>query len=313
MILDKLRSDGIRITSINDMLHVIHGNNRSRTPYANAFLVLDETNVLLDSGCGHEIINTLCRQVVIDKVINSHSHPDHTSGNWLLKEISSPEIYVPGNNIESISHTELLAARLVGEELSRLWIEAYLPATGFQDFEPSSSFTHGHEFKTGRSRFIALYTPGHLGDHYCLYEPDDHILIGFDIDLSPFGPWYGNPECDIPSFKRSIDEVLAIQTDIYLSSHAKPIKAPYIAKRLSSYASHFQTRDKKLLACLSNNRPTSLDELVRLSPFYGADYSVMDKILFYGEEQMIAKHLSGLLAKGLIVQEGDFYRISDKR
>jgi len=46
MILDKLNAQGLRITSVTDKLHVIHGSNRGRSPFCNSFLVLDRMNIL---------------------------------------------------------------------------------------------------------------------------------------------------------------------------------------------------------------------------------------------------------------------------
>jgi glyoxylase-like metal-dependent hydrolase (beta-lactamase superfamily II) len=309
MILDKLQTKGIRITSISEKLHVIHGNNRSRTPFANAFLILDRKHILLDSGCGHEIIQTVCREAGLDLVLNSHSHLDHTAGNCVIQEISGTEIMVPVEGKESISRAELMALRFVGEPLARIWMDTYPPITGFRDFTYHSTFCNNQEISTGSMRFIAMHTPGHLNDHYCLWEPDQRIFIGFDIDLSPFGPWYGNPECDIGLFKQSINNIMMIPAETYLSSHARPLKKQYITKRLMAYSSFFDERDRQILGLLSSGRPLGLQELVKLSPFYEADHSQPDEMLWFGEEQMVLKHLKGLIRKELVVKDEDAYRL----
>jgi hypothetical protein len=54
----------------------------------------------------------------------------------------------------------------------------------------------------------------------------------------------------------------------------------------------------------------AVEDLVRLSPFYDADHaSVSDELLWFGEEQMIRKHLDGLMERGLVVHEGGGYGI----
>lgn len=309
MILDKLQSGGIRITSISETLHVIHGNNRSRTPFANAFLILDRKHVLLDTGCGHKIIQAVCREAGLDLVLNSHSHLDHTAGNCIAQDLSGTEIMVPDEGKETISRAELMARRFVGETLADVWMETYPPLTGFRDFTFHATYCHGQEISTGSMRFIAMHTPGHLNDHYCLWEPDQRIYIGFDIDLSPFGPWYGNPECDIDLFRRSINDIMEMPAETYLSSHARPLKGQYISKRLAAYASFFDERDRQIIGLLSHGRPLALHELVLQSPFYEADHSRMDRMLWFGEEQMVLKHLKGLVERELVVKEGDEYRI----
>jgi glyoxylase-like metal-dependent hydrolase (beta-lactamase superfamily II) len=309
MILKKLINQGIRITSVSDHLHVIHGNNRGRSPFCNAFLVLDTVNVLFDAGCGLDIIKKLCSEVRIDRVFVSHSHLDHTAGCWLLQD-SGAEIMVPEENCDSIASADLLALRAVGEELFTSWMDTYPSMTGFRDFTITDTFSHGYEFSTGHLGFTALYTPGHLNDHYCFWMPDERIILGFDIDLSPFGPWYGNPESDIDSFRNSITRVMDIPAEIYLSSHARPIRNPYIQKRLQAYAAFFDERDRQILDLMTRSPAMAMEDLVRLSPFYDADHaSVSDELLWFGEEQMIRKHLDRLMERGLVVHEGGGYGI----
>ena len=311
MILDKLTAQGIRITSVTDRLHVIHGNNRGRAPFCNAFLVLDTVNCLFDAGCGTDIIEKICSEVRIDRVFVSHSHLDHTSGCWLLQKSLGSEIMVPEEDSDTIATAELLAMRFVGDQLFTAWMETYPALTGFQDFTITSTYSHEHEFSSGSMSFVALYTPGHLNDHYCFWVPDEKILMGFDIDLSPFGPWYGNLECDIALFKNSIDQIMEMPAEVYLSSHARPLKKPYIKKRLHAFRAFFEERDRQLLGLLSQSPLMGMEDLVRLSPFYDADHaSVSDELLWFGEEQMIRKHLDGLIDKGLVVREGERYRVS---
>ncbi|HVN72909.1 MAG TPA: MBL fold metallo-hydrolase, partial [Desulfomonilia bacterium] len=263
---------------------------------------------------GHDIIKKICAEVPIDRAYLSHSHLDHTSGSRLLQDSFNTEIMVPEENSDTIATAELLALRFVGEQLFTAWMETYPPLTGFENFTVTSTFNQELEFSTGSLRFLALYCPGHLNDHYCFWVPDKKILLGFDIDLSPFGPWYGNPECDISLFKNSLAEMMEIPAEVYLSSHARPLRKPYIMKRLQSYSAFFEERDCQIMGLLSQAPPMGIDDLVRVSPFYDADHaSVSDELLWFGEEQMIRKHLEGLIEKELVVQEGELFRISDKR
>lgn len=307
--LDRLHLSGIKTTSITDTIHVIQGNNRSRSPFANAILILDKTHALMDAGCGPKIMETTARLAGIDIVITSHSHPDHTAGVHLIQEISNPSIAVPEEHAQSISCADSLALRFVGKDLAQLWKDYYLPVTGFRDFTPTETFTHGHEFLFGKTRFIALHTPGHLEDHYCLVEPDKKIIIGFDIDLSPFGPWYGNPESDIGQFKKSIAMVNSLPADVYITSHSKPVKGSYISKRMHVYANAFDERDTAILRNMSGSNWWDAEDIVMKSPIYQVDHSEPDRILKYGETQMVLKHIKGLIERGRITQQDGSFRI----
>jgi glyoxylase-like metal-dependent hydrolase (beta-lactamase superfamily II) len=290
---------GLKATAITDTIWVVQGSNRGRSPFSNAVCVLDRTRMLMDTGCGHDIVATLRDEVSIDLVFLSHSHPDHTAGTWLFD--GSTEVSVPGEGAESISSADRLALRFVGRELAQLWKDTYLPVTGYRDFTFSSQFGDRFEFSLGENRFIALHTPGHLKDHYCMWEPDRKILIGFDMDMSPFGPWYGNPESDIPLFKESIRMISALPVETYISSHARPMKGPHFVKRLAAYEATFGQRDRTVLDTLPEGVPMSLDGIVNRSPIYQVDYTLHpDKMLRFGETRMVEKHLLGLAETGFV-------------
>ncbi|HPP80123.1 MAG TPA: MBL fold metallo-hydrolase [Deltaproteobacteria bacterium] len=302
---------GIACTEVTERIFVIHGNNRSRTPFSHSFLVLDTVNVLFDAGCGLDVIERLLGLVRIDRLFLSHSHVDHTAGCRLMNEKTDCEIVVPETSSDTIANAELLARRFVGDDLVPLWMETYPVLTGFRDFSFHSTYDHAYELRTGHLTFLAVPTPGHLEDHTCFFEPDRRILIGFDIDLSPFGPWYGNPESDIDAFRAFISRIRELKPEIYLPSHAKPVRSAHFEKRLARYEASFDERDRLILAMLTETPGMDLGAIVRRSPFYDADHStITDELLWFGEEQMVQKHLDRLLLAGVIRCDRGRYLVS---
>lgn len=296
---------GIKTTRLTDRIFIIHGNNRGRSPFSNAMCILDKHCILVDAGCGLDIIRKLSDTIQVDLVVLSHSHLDHTAGAWLLRETSNADILVPAQGSESIGCADKLAIRFVKKDLARYWMEIYPPLTGFRDFSFTSQFANAFELHTGSCRFIALHTPGHLADHYCLWEPDKKILFGFDIDLSPFGPWYGSPESDVGLFKKSIALIRRLPVELYVSSHARPVKPPHFQKRLAAYDSVFEARDRLLLKGLPEEGWRSIEDIVEESPIYETDYtSHPDPMLKFAERQMIEKHLLGLAGAKAVDHDG---------
>lgn len=309
MDIDTLKKAGIKIISVDDQIHIVQGEARSRSPFANVILILDETVTLVDTGCGAAILERLIQTVPIHSIINTHSHPDHTGGNRLVQERTGARIIVPADNRDTIGTADTLAVRMVGADLAAFWKEVHLPITGFKDFTPDDSYTEGERFTFGRTTFIALHTPGHTNDHYCLYEPARKILIGADIDLSPFGPWYGNVESDIPAFQDSLERIISMPIEIFISAHTKPVKGPYISRRLKVYTEAFRQRDESILDFIPYYDWISLRDIVHASPIYGYDYARMnDRILHYGEMRMVEKHLDGLEKLGVVARSEAGYK-----
>jgi glyoxylase-like metal-dependent hydrolase (beta-lactamase superfamily II) len=307
MPIKKLISNGIKITDIDEQIHIIHGLNRSRSPFSNSFLITDRINLLLDAGCGISIIETILENIKIDLAVLSHSHPDHTSGSWLLNRTGT-SIFVPCENADSIGNADKLANRMVGSELSEAWKSEYLPATGYKDFTFAGTFGSGHEFSAGKVRLTAISAPGHTNDHYCLWESEKRLIFGFDIDLSPFGPWYGNPESDIGLFLKSIAEIKALPFETYISSHAKPANRAHALRRLETYESVIESRDRLIFDLMPQEMPLKASDITWISPIYGCDYKTkMDKILFYGETNMVSKHLARLSDMGRITLQDDAF------
>ena len=135
----------------------------------------------------------------------------------------------------------------------------------------------------------------------------NHIRMGTAVNWGSRYTW----TCIFHRESGDRQAVLEIPAEVYLSSHARPLKEPYIKKRLHAFAAFFEKRDRQILDFLSQSPLMGIEDLVRLSPFYDADHaSVSDELLWFGEEQMIRKHLEGLLGRALIVQEGELFRLA---
>jgi len=305
----ELKAAGIRIVSVNEHIHVVQGLSRGRSPFSNSILVLDKRKVLIDTGCGASIIEKLLSLVRFDLVLNTHSHPDHTGGNWIVRERGEARIVVPEDCVDTIGCMEKLSVRMMGTALAELWKTEYLPITGYRDFTPDGTYGDGAEFELGAIKLVAVHTPGHLRDHYGFFEPASGTMIGGDIDLSPFGPWYGNAESSIDAFQSSVARLLDMPISTYISGHARPVHEPYLRRRLQAYLAVFDERRAGILALIPEGRWITLEELVYASPIYHWDYrNHIDWFLCNGETHMIGKHLYDLVRSGAIVQSEAGYR-----
>lgn len=274
---------------------------KGRFPYCNGFLITGAQTVLIDAGMGEEIIREIDNFQRIDFLLISHSHPDHVLYWHLLQD---RHIMMPQETPDGITDLLELGLRFTGsEEKAVHWKKRIGDGFGLQALrEPDARYSDEQVFDFGGVRIKAIHAPGHLEDHYC-FLVDDSVLLTTDIDFDSFGPWYGNPECDIKQFKESIQKVRTIPCNLVCSSHRPPIASADSQQAFDEYLAHFDRQQKAVLDLCE--QPISLDELVNKSPIYWDklpdknvqkifETNIVQKILDQAAEAGLVKEDNGL-------------------
>jgi glyoxylase-like metal-dependent hydrolase (beta-lactamase superfamily II) len=288
---------------IADSITLARGKLNGRFPYSHSVVIQDGAAgaVLLDTGCGAEAIEEIKRTYKIHAVINSHGHPDHSSGNGAFD--ASVTVHMPAEGFDSGGNIRALADRLAEPgELASYWRDFVQKTMGFVDRRPDAAYREGDEFVFGDVRLVALHTPGHTIDHYCFWEPDRKILFSFDYDLTPFGPWYGHRESDIASFKASLGRLMELDIRLLVSGH-RDVMTEGINEGFIRYLGVFDAREEKIAALLGAT-PRSLADLVEAAPIYGS-FPYAEPLLRYWEGMMIEKHLAGMVGSGRVTLGDD--------
>jgi glyoxylase-like metal-dependent hydrolase (beta-lactamase superfamily II) len=289
------------LTEITPSIFLIRGEKRGQFPFSHCILIRDEVTALIDTGCGIERLRRLKAGYPPDLVINSHSHPDHIAGNWLFTGLP---LLVPGQSFDWSGRIQEMSERFTGSKaLAEKWRTYVREATGFQDALPTDHYEEGHCFRFGSVELLALHCPGHTLDSYCFLEPEREILLSFDIDLSPFGPWYGHPDSDIAQFEASIRRVRDLKPRIVVSSHMGIIDDD-VGGRLQTYLDSFAERDQRILKFLSQER--RLEEMVDHALIY-RDFPYAPDLLRVWEKSMLEKHLLRLIDQGLVQKTATGY------
>jgi endoribonuclease LACTB2 len=283
---------------LTENLSVIRGNNRGRFPMSHVFLVQDRVSALIDTGCGLDLLALVQTRFPVDLIINSHGHPDHTSGNWMYPDVP---LYAPRVGADSHGRLLPLSHRFLGAgELADHWRQWIPQITGFRDREPTDYFDDGHVFDFGKLKLHAIHTPGHTRDHFCLYEPENRILLSFDIDLTPFGPWYGNLESNLVDFRNSLEQVRRLNPLTIASSHAEVVAA-HVARSVDQYAHVLDRRSDTLKRLLE--RGPSRDDIINAAPIYG-HHPFEPELLRWFEARMIDLHLEEMISLGTVRTDG---------
>jgi len=288
-----------KLEAITDHIFLVQGKNKGRFPYSHSILILDEDIVLVDTGCGIETLKKLRKEYDVSYVINSHTHPDHSAGNWVLKDTP---IYVPEEGFETSGDLVALSKRFVNKELAQEWRKFVKETMNFKNCKSTNCYNDQTIFKFGKTTFKPIYTPGHTKDHYCFYEPREKILFSFDYDLTSF-PWYGHRESSIPEFRESVKKLKFLSPKIVVSSH-RGVIAEDIDAEFDRFYKIFSERDERILSLLGNGK--TVDQLVEYAPIYGK-FSYAESILRYWESEMIKKHLKELETGGKIEKRGKVY------
>jgi glyoxylase-like metal-dependent hydrolase (beta-lactamase superfamily II) len=282
------------LTEIAPHILLLEGEKRGQFPFSHSIVILDEVTALIDTGCGIERLQRLKEKYPPDLVINSHAHPDHIPGNWLFKGLP---LLVPRQSFDYTGRIDLVSERFTeSRELARIWREYVREATGFRDALPTGHYEEGHRFHFGSVELVAVHSPGHTHDSYCLVEPRQEILLSFDMDLSSFGPWYGHPDSDIDQFEASMRRVRNLKPRILVSSHLG-IFTDGIDERFQAYEAVIAQRDARILEFLSQTR--SLEDMVD-APLVYQDYPFAPELLRQWDRNMLTKHLRRLEKRGLV-------------
>ena len=253
------------------------------------------------------VANRLGRELLdADLVILGHVHEDHMAGLRRLKDIP---VHVHEKDVEAARSWEGLARHYgyVPEVLAgmRAMIETkfhYVPRPDAQAYGDEAAWDLG-----GGVRVTAFHMPGHTRGHcVLLVEPGAIAFIG-DIDLSSFGPYYGDATSSLEDFRRTLEAVKDIPAKVWITSHHKGViteRATFLAL-LQAFASRLDAREEAIAAYLGQ-QPSTLAELVAQRFVYPPQLND----LYYedAERRTIEQHLDVLRQSGRATEEDGRWR-----
>ncbi|MGH7860012.1 MAG: MBL fold metallo-hydrolase, partial [Candidatus Binatia bacterium] len=189
---------------------VLTGERGGKYPHGNSLLVEgSEETVLIDPSLS--LIPRQSELARVDRILNSHCHEDHVAGNHLFREIPwlLHELDLPG--IQSFEGLLAIYGWDGYPEIESGFREVLLREFHFTPRPDAVAYRDGDVFDLGGVRLRAIHAPGHTRGH-CVFhvEPDDVLYLG-DIDLSSFGPYYGDAWSSLVDFEKSLALVREIE------------------------------------------------------------------------------------------------------
>ena len=283
---------------------VLFGNQSGRYPDANSLLVCgSQERVIVDPALG--LVSRPGPPPEVDRVLNSHCHEDHISGNHLFADVPWHLHRLDQPGIRSLD--AMMAIYGLPEAIERQFRQAIREQFHFTPRPDAVCFDDGDVFDLGGTRLQVIHSPGHTRGHCCfLVEWGDganRLLYLGDIDLTGFGPYYGDAWSDLEDFERSLEKVREIDAHWYVSSHHAGLVEGRQAfrERIEPYAAKIRERDERLLEYLS--QPHSLEEIVD----HRFVYRPKDRVPFIDavEHRSMAQHVSRLVTQGRIQETED--------
>lgn len=286
-------------------VEVLFGKANGKYPDGNSVVVRgSEGTVVIDPSLTVHALGGIGEHV--DRVLISHAHEDHMAG---LSVLQPGHIHVHHADVVGVRSMDgLMKVYGLPADDEPTWRRAVADDFHFIGWTGAVGFADGELFDLGGVTVCALHLPGHTRGHSAfLIEPDGVAFVG-DIDLSSFGPYYGDHWSDLNEFISSIDTVRQVDAAHYVTFHHKGVVAGQadFVRQLDVFASVIDQRDDRLLALLAV--PQSLDDLVRV----GIVYRPGSRPAMFGESverRTIAMHLQRLVAAGQVREDHDVFTV----
>ncbi|MFQ5697465.1 MAG: MBL fold metallo-hydrolase [Myxococcota bacterium] len=277
-------------------VRVLVGDRGGRYPDGNSLLIRGrEETVLVDPSLSvAERVPELAPQV--DRLIHSHVHEDHLAGSFGFPDV--PWHAHSADVVGFRSLDDMMAIYGYPEPIASAFRKTVVERYHYVPRPDAIAFEDGDRFDLGGVRICVLHTPGHTRGHSALFvEPDDLLYLG-DIDLSSFGPYYGDAWSDLEDFERSLDRVRQIEARGYATFHHIGVlqdRSAFLA-RLDRFRAVIADREQRLLAYLSE--PRTLDEIAAHRFVYRPGDPV--PFAYAVEARSMSQHLARLERQGRV-------------
>ena len=202
-------------------VEIFLGARSGKYPDGNQVLVQGrDTRVAFDTPL---VSRQLARELAgVDLVLLGHVHEDHTVA---LGTMPHAAVQVHAADLAAVQSWEGLARHYgylapVLQQLHEIVLRDF-------DHAPrpdASAYADGQAWELGGGvRVRAHHLPGHTAGHCALVEESSGVAFIGDIDLTGFGPYYGDATSDLGQFRRSLQRVRELDARVWVTSHHRGV------------------------------------------------------------------------------------------
>lgn len=275
---------------------VLVGLDNGRYPQGNSVLVRGRNEtVLIDPSLSLAQLSGVPAEV--DRILVSHSHEDHLAGLHLFPEAA---VQAHASDLLGIHALDGLR-RICGYPAPAwtVWEREICDRFQYQARPDATPFADGASFDVGGEVITVIHLPGHTRGHCAFLMERSGVLYIGDIDLTGFGPYYGDAWSDLPDFEASLARCASIDAACYVTFHHKGVvrNREIFRSMLADYRSVIWRRELALLEFLVT--PHSMDEVVARRFVYRSHVNL--PFVDAAERRSMEQHLSRLILTGSVI------------
>jgi glyoxylase-like metal-dependent hydrolase (beta-lactamase superfamily II) len=245
-------------------------------PGTNTYVVGTGRPVVIDPGCDDAAHLERVLEVaggVIDRIVCTHSHPDHSPGAVWLKERTGARVFgLPA------------------------------PDDGHQDptYAPDAALEDRERIAAGDGMLRVIHTPGHASNHVCLLLEEqgllftgDHLMSGSTVIIIP-------PDGSMRLYLDSLQQLRELPVATLAPGHGALI--PKAITEIERVIGHRLAREEKLVRALAARRTVTLDDVLP------DVYDDVPKFMHVYARYSLLAHAVKLVEEERAHVEGEIYR-----
>jgi hydroxyacylglutathione hydrolase len=290
---------------LTDSVSILQGTKLGSYPSGNSVLVRGSSEaILIDPSI--TVVAEGGAPVHVDAVVNSHGHEDHLPGNGLFADA---RVHIHDADLPAAQSLDgLLDIFGFSGDVRSEQAVSFVEEMHYAPRPDAEGFKDGHTFDLGEMFVTAMHLPGHTRGHSG-FHIDGGVFFLSDIDLTGFGPYYGDVWSDLDQFEESLRVVRDVEARHYVTFHQKGVieGRETFVEMLDKFHAVIGRRHDEMLEYLTE--PHSLEEMAARRFVYRphVDVPFVETV----EHRTAELHVARMLERdeALEVEHGRFQRV----
>jgi len=274
---------------------VLTGAGKGTYPDGNSVLVRGRTrSLLIDPSLS--VFEAGEPPLPVDDVLLTHVHEDHVAG---LARFPDTPVHAHEADVRGLHGIDdMLKIYGLPEDAEKLFRKVLEERFHVVPRPDARSFSDGARFELGGVGVEVIHAPGHTRGHCIFAIPEASAVVLGDIDLSGFGPYYGDAWSDLRDFEATLERCRKLPGEHFITFHHKGVisgRAAFL-EHLEAFAAVIGRREAALLDFL--REPRTLAEIVAHRFVYRPH--VTNPLVSHVERRSAQLHLARLHEEGRI-------------